>query len=52
MTAPADVEWAVQSKTLIIALQTGCHFCDKGIKLPAVLPSSVEESGFTLTIRG
>lgn len=51
--------WSPQSKTLIMAMQTGCHFCnesmpfyrrlieatkDKNIKLVAVFPSSVEES--------
>jgi len=54
-----DVAWSPQSKTLILAMQTGCHFCnesmlfykrlieatkDKNIKLVAVFPSSVEES--------
>ncbi len=54
-----DESRANQSKTLILALQTGCHFCnesapfykrlietikDKNIKLVAVFPTSVEES--------
>ncbi|HMG72315.1 MAG TPA: hypothetical protein VK582_02350 [Pyrinomonadaceae bacterium] len=48
-----------QSKTLILALQTGCHFCnesapfykrlietvkDKNVRLVAVFPTSIEES--------
>jgi len=52
-------DWSKQTKTLILALQTTCHFCnesapfykrivdearDKNIKLVAVLPSAVEES--------
>lgn len=55
----ADVNWANQSKTLILALRKGCHFCtesapfyerlsknaqDKNIKLVAVLPGDQEES--------
>ena len=59
ITALNDVNWAGQSKTLILALQTGCHFCNesapfykkiiesvqsKSVKLVAVFPSSIEES--------
>lgn len=55
----ADMNWSQQSKTLILALQTSCHFCNdsapfykriiqsvqnKNIKLVAVLPTGVEES--------
>lgn len=58
MNAP-DVNWSQQPKTLILALQAGCHFCnssapfykriiesvkDKNIKLVAVFPTPVEES--------
>ncbi len=54
-----DESWANQSKTLILALQTGCHFCnesapfykrlietikDKDVKIVAVFPTSIEES--------
>ena len=54
-----DMAWSPQSKTLILAMQTGCHFCnesmpfykrlieatkDKNIKLVAVFPTSVEDS--------
>jgi thioredoxin-related protein len=54
-----DENRANQSKTLILALQTGCHFCnesapfykrlieavkDKNVKLIAVFPTSIEES--------
>ena len=54
-----DINWSEQSKTLILALQTSCHFCNesapfykrliedvkgKNIKLVAVLPTDVEES--------
>jgi thioredoxin-related protein len=55
----AGVDFSEKPKTLILALQAGCHYCtesapfykrliqsakDKNIKLIAVLPSSVEES--------
>lgn len=58
MNAP-DVNWSQQSKTLIFALQTGCHFCNestpfykrivetvrnKNVKLVAVFPTEIEES--------
>lgn len=54
-----DVNFSNQPKTLILALQTGCHFCnesasfykrivetvkDKNIKLVAVFPTEVEKS--------
>ena len=54
-----DINWSEQNKTLIIALQTSCHFCNesapfykrliedvksKNIKLVAVLPTDIEES--------
>jgi thioredoxin-related protein len=54
-----DVNWSQQPKTLILALQTGCHFCNdsapfykrvietvrnKNIKLIAIFPTEVEES--------
>ncbi|MEJ7863227.1 MAG: hypothetical protein WKF90_16480 [Pyrinomonadaceae bacterium] len=62
MTAP-DVDWSQQPKTLVLALQASCHFCnesapfykrvieavgDKNIKLVAVFPASVEESALHL----
>jgi len=55
----SDMDWSKQHKTLILALQTTCHFCnesapfykrliedvkDKNIKLVAAFPSQVEES--------
>ena len=55
----SDVNYSTQAKTLVLALQTSCHFCNesapfykriientqnKNIKLVAVLPTSVEES--------
>ena len=55
----SGVNFSGQSKTLVLALQTGCHFCNesasfykriientqnKNIKLVAVFPSSIEES--------
>lgn len=58
MTAP-DVDWSQQLKTLILALQTGCHFCNesapfykriietvknKNVKLVAAFPTEIEES--------
>lgn len=58
-SVPLDVNWSERSKTLILALQTSCHFCNesapfykrlissaegKNVKLVAVLPSNVEES--------
>lgn len=54
-----DFDWAQKSKTLVLGLQKGCHFCsesapfykrlseafkDKDVKLVAVLPTSIEES--------
>ena len=54
-----DTDWSRQAKTLIIALQKGCHFCSesapfykrlqesvqkKNVKLVAVLPGKQEES--------
>ena len=54
-----DVAWSQQPKTLILALQAGCRFCNesapfykrviesvkgKNIKLVAVFPTTVEES--------
>jgi thioredoxin-related protein len=54
-----DVNWSQQPKTLILALQSGCRFCnesapfykrviesvkDKNVKLVAVFPTAVEES--------
>lgn len=53
------INWAEQPKTLILALQTSCHFCnegapfykrliesvkDKNMKLIAVFPTDIEES--------
>lgn len=53
-----DVSWAGQPKTLILALQTNCHFCNesapfykrlvesvknKNVKLVAVFPNNPEE---------
>jgi thioredoxin-related protein len=55
----SDENWSAQPKTLILALQTTCHFCNesapfykrliqeaksKKIKLVAVFPTKVEES--------
>ncbi len=55
----AEVKWSQQPKTLVLALQTSCHFCNdsapfykrlvqavqnKPVKLVAVFPSNVEES--------
>jgi len=57
--ALADVDWAKNRKTLLLALQTGCHFCSesapfyqhliqaaasKDVKLVAVLPQSPVEA--------
>ena len=54
-----DEDWSKQSKTVILALQTTCHFCNesapfykrlmqtvqgKNIKIVAVFPQKVEES--------
>lgn len=53
-----DVDWAANRKTLVLALQTSCHFCSesapfyqrlvqaagaKGVKLVAVLPQPPNE---------
>lgn len=53
-----DVNWSQQPKTLILALQKGCHFCNdsapfykrvietvrnKNVKLIAVFPTEVDE---------
>jgi thioredoxin-related protein len=61
-TGPIEIQgvnFSEQKKTLILALQAGCHFCadsapfykrliennkDKNIKIVAVLPSSTQES--------
>lgn len=55
----SGMDWAGQPKTLILALQTNCHFCNesapfyerlveiiknKNVKLVAVFPSNIEES--------
>ena len=63
----ADENWASQPKTLILALQTTCHFCNesapfykrlienakgKNIKLVAVFPQSVEEATIHLNQLG
>ena len=60
-------DWSAQPKTIVLALQTTCHFCnestpfykrliesvkDKNIKIVAVLPQSVEESTAHLTKLG
>lgn len=62
-----DVNWSNQSKTLILALQTSCHFCnesasfykriiqtvkDKNIKLIAVFPTKIEVSSAHLNELG
>ena len=54
-----DVDWSQQPKTLILALQTDCHFFNesapfykrvietvknKNIKLVAIFPTEIEES--------
>lgn len=53
-----DIDWAKNNRTLVLALQTGCHFCtesgpfyqrlvaeasNRNIPLIAVLPQSAEE---------
>ncbi len=58
MNAP-DVNWSRQPKTLVLALQVGCRFCNesapfykrvvetvknKNVKLVAVFPTDIEES--------
>lgn len=58
LTLP-DINWSDQPKTIVIALQTSCHFCNesapfykhlienikgKNIKLVAVLPTEIEKS--------
>ena len=58
MNAP-DVDWSQQPKTLVLALQTGCRFCNesapfykrvvetvktKNVKLVAVFPTEIEGS--------
>lgn len=63
----SDVDWANQPKTLILVLQTGCHFCNesapfykriiesvqnKNVKLIAVFPSNKEESAAHLNDLG
>jgi thioredoxin-related protein len=60
-------DWSKQSKTVILALQTTCHFCNesapfykrlmqavqgKNIKIVAVFPQTVEESTAHLTQLG
>lgn len=60
-------DWSAQPKTIVLALQTTCHFCNdsapfykrlvehaknKNIKIVAVLPQSVEESTAHLTKLG
>jgi thioredoxin-related protein len=62
-----DTEWSKQPKTLILALQKGCHFCsesapfyqrlresvqDKNVRLVAVLPGVQEESAAYLNELG
>lgn len=54
-----NMNWAQQAKTLVLVLQTSCHFCNesapfykriiqtvenKNVKLVAVFPTGVEES--------
>lgn len=56
---PLDINWSERSKTLILALQTSCHYCNesapfykrlissvegKNVKLIAVLETNVQES--------
>ncbi len=63
----SGVNWANQPKTLILALQTGCHFCNesasfykriiasvqnKNVQLIAVFPSGQEESAAHLNELG
>lgn len=58
-----NIDWSQQPKTLILALQSGCRFCNesapfykrlvetvgnKNIKLVAVFPGSVEQSALHL----
>jgi len=55
----AGVDWSKNHKTVVLALQKGCHFCtesapfyqqlvqaasSKGVKIVAVLPQSVQEA--------
>lgn len=55
----ADVDWQTNKKTVLLVMQKGCHFCtesmpfyktlaqkasEKGVKVIAVLPNSLEES--------
>ena len=62
-----EVDWQANQKTLILALQKGCHFCsesmsfyktlvekakEKGVKLVAVLPNSREEGSQYLRENG
>jgi hypothetical protein len=62
-----DVNWSRQPKTLILALQTGCHFCDESVpfykrvaenvkaenvKVIAAFPTGVEESAAHLKALG
>lgn len=63
----ADEDWSKQPKTLIMALQTTCHFCNesapfykrliqemkgKNVKLVAVFPTKIEESAAHLNELG
>ncbi len=63
----SGVDWTSQPKTLILALQTGCRFCNesapfykriidvtrgKNVKLVAIFPSPVEESAAHLNQLG
>lgn len=62
-----DVNWSEQPKTLILALETSCRFCNesapfykhliasvnnKNVKLIAVLPTDIEESRMHLNKLG
>jgi len=63
----SDVNWSEKPKTLILALQTTCHFCNesapfykriietvqnKNVKLVAVFPTGIEEGKEHLTKLG
>jgi thioredoxin-related protein len=65
--ALSDVNWSGQPKTLILALQTSCHFCNesapfykrilesvknKNVKIVAVFPTAIEEGKAHLTELG
>lgn len=63
----SNIDWVSNQKTLLLVMQKGCHFCtesmpfyktlvqrasEKGVKVIAVLPNSLEESTGYLTDNG